>query len=99
MSSRQVVRKPVRLREGSSRAFEQGLFTRLPWLTAPSLRLVARLQPNSRLRRALVWRGMRLSAEAFNRRDLDATVCVGAVRCLGSFTTHMPGRLPRERSY
>ena len=72
MSSREVVRKPVRLREGSSRAFEQRLFARLPWLAAPSLRLVAKLQPRSRLRQALVWRGIRLSVEAFNRRDLDA---------------------------
>jgi len=72
MSSRQVVRKRVRLREGSSRAFEQRLFARLPWLAAPSLRLVATMQPSSRLRQALVWRGMRLAAEAFNRRDLDA---------------------------
>jgi len=72
MSSHQVVRKPVRLREGSSRAFEQRLFTRLPWLAAPSLRLIAKLQPSSRLRQALVWRGIRQSVEAFNRRDLDA---------------------------
>jgi ketosteroid isomerase-like protein len=72
MSSLQVVRKPVRLREGKSRAFEQRLLTRLPWLAAFTLRLVARLPPSSRLRQALLWRGMRLSAEAFNRRDLDA---------------------------
>jgi ketosteroid isomerase-like protein len=72
MSSRQVVRKPVRLREGKGRAFEQRLFARVPWLAIPSLRLVARLPPSSRLRQSLMWRGMRLSAEAFNRRDLDA---------------------------
>ena len=72
MSSRQVVRKPVPLREGKSRAVEQRLFARVPWLAASSLRLVARLPPSSRLRQALMRRGMRLSAEAFNRRDLDA---------------------------
>ena len=72
MSSRQVVRKRVPLRVGKSRAFEQRLFARVPWLAAPTLRLVARLPPRSRLRQALMWRGIRLSAEAFNRRDLDA---------------------------
>ena len=72
MSSSPVVRKRVPLREGKSRAFEQRLFARLPWLAAPALRLVAKLPPSSRLRQALLWRGMRLSAEAFNRRDLDA---------------------------
>ncbi len=74
MSSRQVVRKRVPLREGKSRAIEQRLFARVPWLATPALRLVARLPPRSRLRQALMWRGIRLSAEAFNRRDLDALV-------------------------
>jgi ketosteroid isomerase-like protein len=72
MSSREVVRKRVPLRQGKSRAFEQRLFARVPWLAIPALRLVARLPPSSRLRQALMWRGIRLSAEAFNRRDLDA---------------------------
>ncbi len=72
MSNPQVVRKPVPLREGKGRAFEQRFFARVPWLAASSLRLVARLPPSSRLRQALMWRGIRLSAEAFNRRDLDA---------------------------
>jgi ketosteroid isomerase-like protein len=72
MPSRQVVRKPVPLREGKRRAFEQRLFARVPWLAAPSLRLVARLPPSSRLRQALMRRGIRVSAEAFNRGDLDA---------------------------
>ena len=72
MSSGQVVRKPVRLREGRGRALEQRLIARVPWLAAAALRLVARLPPSSRLRQAALWRGMRLAAEAFNRRDLDA---------------------------
>ena len=72
MSSREVVRKRVPLREGKGRAFEQRLFARVPWLAVPTLRLVSRLPPRSRLRQALMWRGIRLSAEAFNRRDLDA---------------------------
>jgi ketosteroid isomerase-like protein len=70
--TRQVVRKPVRLGEGKSRAFEQRLVARFPWLGAVALRLVAKLPPSSRVRQALLWRGMRLSAEAFNRRDLEA---------------------------
>jgi ketosteroid isomerase-like protein len=74
MSSRHVVRRRVPLREGKGRAFEQRLIARVPWLAAPALRLVAKLPPSSRLRQALLWRGVRLSAEAFNRRDLDALV-------------------------
>ena len=45
---------------------------RLPWLAVPSLWLVGRLRPTSRLRQAAMLRGVRLSAEAFNRGDLDA---------------------------
>ena len=74
MSSRHVVRKRVPLGEGKGRAFEQRLIARVPWLAAPALRLVAKLPPSSRLRQTLLWRGIRLSAEAFNRRDLDALV-------------------------
>jgi ketosteroid isomerase-like protein len=72
MPSSQVVRKLVPLHDGKGRAFEQRLFARVPWLAAPSLRLVARLPPRSRLRQALMRRGIRVSAEAFNRGDLDA---------------------------
>jgi hypothetical protein len=72
MASPEIVRRPVRLREGKGRALEQRLLTRVPWLAAVSLRLVAKLPPSSRVRQALLWRGMRLTAEAFNRRDLDA---------------------------
>jgi hypothetical protein len=70
--SRQVVRKPVRLRDGKNRVLEQRILTRVPWLAALGLRLVAKLPPSSRVRHALMWRGMRVSAEALNRRDLDA---------------------------
>jgi ketosteroid isomerase-like protein len=72
MSSGHIVRKPVRLHEGKGRALEQRLIARVPWLAAVTLRLVARLPPSSRLRQAALWRGVRLAAEAFNRRDLDA---------------------------
>jgi ketosteroid isomerase-like protein len=68
----EIVRKPVPLRQGQGPEIEQRLFAVLPWLAAPALRFVAMLPPSSRLRQALVLRGIRASAEAFNRRDLDA---------------------------
>ena len=34
--------------------------------------MLARLPPSSRFRQAILWRVARVSAEAFNRRDLDA---------------------------
>jgi hypothetical protein len=37
-------------------------------------RLVAKLRPGSRLRRAILWREARIRTEAFRRRDLDAVV-------------------------
>jgi ketosteroid isomerase-like protein len=72
MSTGQVVRKRLRVRERSARAFEQRLFARFPWLAVPGLRFVARLAPTSRLRQRLVLRGIVLSLQAFNRGDLDA---------------------------
>jgi ketosteroid isomerase-like protein len=72
MSTGQVVRKRLRVRERSARAFEQRLFARFPWLAAPGLRFVARLEPSSRLRQRLLVRGLVLSLQAFNRGDLDA---------------------------
>ena len=74
MASGQVVRKPVRLRHGQGRAIEQRLIARMPWLAPAALRLVASLPPSSRVRQAALWRGIRLAAESFNRRDLDALV-------------------------
>jgi ketosteroid isomerase-like protein len=68
----EVVRKPLRAREPSSRTFEQRLFLRLPGLADRCLRLLARLPPTARLRQAVMWRGVQQSVEAFNRRDLDA---------------------------
>jgi ketosteroid isomerase-like protein len=77
MSISQVVRKPLRVRERSSRTLDQRLAVRFPVLTARFAGLFARLPSRSRLRQALLWRGVRLSAEAFNRRDLDVLL----VRC------------------
>jgi ketosteroid isomerase-like protein len=72
MSSGQIVRKPLVLRERSSRSLDQRLGLRFPGLTAAYGRLIGRLPPASRLRQALVWRAVRQSGEAFNRRDVDA---------------------------
>jgi ketosteroid isomerase-like protein len=72
----EFVRKPLRVRERSSRTLDQRVAMRFPRLNAASLRLLAKLPPRSRLRQALVWRGIRLAVEAYNRRDLHA-VAIG----------------------
>ena len=68
----EVVRKPFRVRERSSRTLEQRLFLRFPWLADMCLRSVARLRPRSRLRQTVILRGAQQAVEALNRRDLDA---------------------------
>jgi hypothetical protein len=70
----EVVRKPLRVRERSSRTLDQRVFLRFPWLAATSFRLTARLPLGSRIRQAALWRGVRLAVEAYNRRDLDVVV-------------------------
>jgi ketosteroid isomerase-like protein len=74
--SDQIVRKPLRVRERSTRTLDQRLFLRFPRLGAASARLIGRLPPRSRLREASLWRASRLALEAYNRRDLDA-VAIG----------------------
>jgi ketosteroid isomerase-like protein len=69
-----MVRKPLQVRELSKRTLDQRLAIRFPRLSAASLRMLTRLPPGSRIRQALVWRGMRLAIEAYNRRDLAAVV-------------------------
>jgi ketosteroid isomerase-like protein len=68
----EVVRKPLAVRERSSRTLDQRIVLRFPGLASTYLRLIERLPPTSRLRQAAVWRGLRGGLEAFNRRDLDA---------------------------
>lgn len=68
------MRKPLRVREESRRTLDQRLTLRFPRLVAPSLRLIGRLPPRSRLRQAALWRAVRLAMEAYNRRDLEAVV-------------------------
>jgi ketosteroid isomerase-like protein len=68
----EIVRRPLRLRDGASRTLDQRIFLRFPGLAAAFARIVGRLPPRSRLRQAAVWRSVRLGLEAYNRRDLAA---------------------------
>jgi ketosteroid isomerase-like protein len=70
----QLVRKPLTVREQSSRTLDQRLAIRFPRLNAAVLRLMTRLPPTSRIRQAALWRATRLAIEAYNRRDLEAVV-------------------------
>jgi ketosteroid isomerase-like protein len=72
----EVVRQPLQLRERSSRTLDQRLAMRFPRLHAVQARLLFRLPPRSRLRKAALNRAVRLALEAYNRRDLDA-VAIG----------------------
>src|SRR5436309_2316414 len=72
MSSDQIVRKPLQVRERARRTLDQRLNLFFRRLAATQARLIGRLPPSSRLRQAAVWRGTRLAAEAINRGDLDA---------------------------
>jgi ketosteroid isomerase-like protein len=76
MTSDQIVRKPLRVRESPSRTLDQRLSLRFPRLAAASSRMIGKLPPRSRLRQAALWRAMRVAVEAYNRRDLDA-VAIG----------------------
>jgi ketosteroid isomerase-like protein len=71
MPEGQIVRRPLRVREGSRRTLEQRLYLRFPFLATTFVRLIGRLPPSSRLRQAALWRNVRLGLEAYNRRDLD----------------------------
>ena len=70
----EVVRKPLRVREQSSRTLDQRLALRFPSLFPGFARRISSLPPGSRLRQASLWRAARLALEAYNRRDLEAVV-------------------------
>ena len=72
MSSDQIVRKPLRVREQSRRTLDERLALRFPGPFAAFARLIGRLPTRSRLRQAALWRSVRLGLEAYNRRDLEA---------------------------
>jgi hypothetical protein len=87
MSSEQIVRKPLRAHERSSRTLDERLFLRFPRLAAANARLIFKLPPRSRLRQAALRRSARLGVEAYNRRDLDAVVITWHPNC-----EYLPGR-------
>jgi ketosteroid isomerase-like protein len=68
----EIVRQPLRVRERSSRPFDQRLSLRFPRLLDAYSRLIDSLPPSSRIRQAVLRRAARLTLEAWNRRDLDA---------------------------
>jgi ketosteroid isomerase-like protein len=88
MSSGKIVRKPLRVREWSSRTLDQRLALRFPRIFGAYASWIGRLPPTSRVRQAVVWRSSRLAMEAFNRRDIDAAL-------IGS-TPDFEYRPPRE---
>jgi len=74
-SSRQgveVVRQPLSARERSRPAPEQWLAPRVPRLFDLGVRVVFRLSPRSRLRRALLRRSVCVGQATYNRRDFEA---------------------------
>jgi len=73
-----IVRKPLAVREQSSRSLDQRLVLRFPRLFDIYARWLGRLPPTSRVRQAVVWRGARLGMEAFNRRDVDVAATFGS---------------------
>jgi ketosteroid isomerase-like protein len=70
----EIVRKPLRVRDRSTRTLDQRLILRFPRLAAGFFRFIGGLSAGSRFRQAAVWRTTRLGFEAFNRRDVDAFV-------------------------
>ena len=80
----EVVRKPLRIRERSSRTLDERLSLRFPRLAAAFMRRIGKLPPGSRLRQVTLLRGARLATEAYNRRDLEAF----AIGCHPEFEYH-----------
>jgi hypothetical protein len=68
----EIIRRPLRVRDVSTRTLDQRFLLRFPRLTAAYVRLVGRLSASSRLRQAAIGRGVRVGLEAYNRRDLEA---------------------------
>ena len=73
----EIVRKPLRVRERSTRTLDQRIALRFPRSMAAGARLIGRMRPASRFRHVLLWRATRMGMEAFNRRDVDAAVLPG----------------------
>ncbi len=68
----EIVRQPIAVRADSRRRLEERLFMRFPGLLSLAGRAVWRLSPRSRIRQAIIRRGVLLGFEAANRRDYAA---------------------------
>lgn len=68
----EVVRQPLSARERSRRAPEEWLAPHLPRLFNLGARVLFRLSPRSRLRRALLRRSVCVGQATYNRRDFEA---------------------------
>jgi ketosteroid isomerase-like protein len=68
----EAVRKPLRIGQRSSRTLDERLSLRFPRLAAAFMHRIGKMPPGSRLRQAVLLRGVRLAIEAYNRRDLEA---------------------------
>ena len=74
MPNGQVVRQPLRSRPRPRRAVDERLAIRFPALARANARVIARLAPDSRVRRAVARRGAELALAAYNRRDAEAVL-------------------------
>jgi ketosteroid isomerase-like protein len=72
MAGERIARRPLQLTNALTRPLDQRLFMRFPRAARLGARLIGSLPPGSRIRQAGLERTVRLSMEAYNRRDLDA---------------------------
>src|SRR5690349_2198614 len=68
-----VARGPVSVRPDSRRRLEERLCIRMPRAVALANRAVLYLPPRTRLRRAMIRRGVQTFLEAYNRKDFEST--------------------------
>jgi hypothetical protein len=91
MSDVHIVRKPLRVRERSmpSRSpLDQRIRIRFPWIAHASAPLFGRLSPSSRVRQALLWRGVRLGLEALTKLATVWVLRHGRVIRLQAYWNH-----------
>ena len=66
-----IVRSPIEAIERPRRGLEERLYLKTTWLARHGTKLIMRLGPRSRLRRAALIHGQRAGLEASNREDLE----------------------------
>jgi ketosteroid isomerase-like protein len=108
----EIVRQPIRISDGSHRRLEERIAVRFSNLAVAVTRALFRLPARSRVRRLVLARTVRLSAEASNRGDYEVAFLLfhpdmefvapaGGV-VLGTFPERLQGRRERiqfERSW